>query len=240
MQIQIDTDLDKVMAQLDDFARSQVPFASALALTTLAKKTQAAEKREMQTVFDRPTRFTLNSLFVRPASKKDWPKTQAVVWFRDFAPKGTPAGDYLKPQIHGGSRKLKRSERAVQHRGLLPNGKYLYPSRAVKRDRYGNLSKGQITKMLSNLQAQHDSYQNTTDRGKIRYFVAYEGKKPLGIYSLQSDGDLFPFMVFGKKPTYKARYDFFGVAEGYMRKHYAKEFGRALGRAIASSKRRRG
>ena len=66
---------------LSDIERRQLPFATSLALTRTALMVKAAEVEEMKRVFDAPTRFTLNSLFVRPAKKS---RLEAVVWVKDY------------------------------------------------------------------------------------------------------------------------------------------------------------
>ena len=59
-------------------------------------------------MFDRPTRYTQNSLFLQPATKQ---KREARVWVKD-----TERPDhYLLPQINGGNRPLKRHGKA-EHR----------------------------------------------------------------------------------------------------------------------------
>ncbi|NWB23933.1 MULTISPECIES: hypothetical protein [unclassified Pseudomonas] len=68
---------DLLKKTLSDLEHRQMPFALARAQTLTAKLVEAAEIEEMSRVFDRPTLFTLNSFFVRPA-KKGGPG--AVVW----------------------------------------------------------------------------------------------------------------------------------------------------------------
>ena len=62
-----DRDARRVIARM----RSEHPFALAYALTKTAQDIKAAEIDVMKNVFDRPTRFTLNVLFLKPATKTD-------------------------------------------------------------------------------------------------------------------------------------------------------------------------
>src|SRR5262245_39031822 len=117
IRLDVRSNIKQLTQGLTQVQREQVPFATALALTRTAQVMQAAQITEMQRVFDRPTPFTLNALFVSPATKR---RLEASVYFKDFAPKGTPAGKYLRPQIMGGGRNLKRMERLLQGKGLLP------------------------------------------------------------------------------------------------------------------------
>jgi hypothetical protein len=93
----IKSNLGKVQRNLTLFATRQLPYATALALTELAKDVQAAEQKNMQAVLDRPTPFTLRSVGVRPARKTDH---VATVFVKDIA------AAYLLPYQFGGLNKL--------------------------------------------------------------------------------------------------------------------------------------
>ena len=60
--------LKTTLALLGDQAR-QVPFATALALNATAQGVKAAGIDSMRREFDRPKPITLNSLFIKPATK---------------------------------------------------------------------------------------------------------------------------------------------------------------------------
>ena len=62
-------DTSQITRHLSSLAQRQVPFATALALTKTAKFVQQKIREEMPRVFDRPTRYTLNSTWVRAATK---------------------------------------------------------------------------------------------------------------------------------------------------------------------------
>jgi hypothetical protein len=51
---------------------------------------------EMPFAFDRPTPYTLGSLYLSPATKAI---PVAKVWLKDDAGKGTPAAKYLFPRL---------------------------------------------------------------------------------------------------------------------------------------------
>ena len=157
-----------VSEELKQLEKEQLPFATSYAINTVARKVRDAEKEEIKRVFDEPTRWTVNSIFINPSSKND---LEAVVWLKDWAPKGTPAADYLQPHIQGGPRQLKRYEKALKRKGMLKAGEYTVPANTFKKNRYGNISQGQYTKMLSNVGAQNDIWQNSRDSKKIQYFV---------------------------------------------------------------------
>ena len=248
IDVSIRTDIAKLEAQLDAVGRKELPFALALGATRTAQIVQREIRDEMERVFENPTRWTMNSLYLRAAKKRDTPPS-ARVWFKDFAPKGTPAGKYLRPEVFGGQRNQKRSERALQARGIMSPGQWALPGREAPRDKYGNLRKSNIVAMLSALKAQHDPYQNETEtsgnrkrRGKAtRYFVWRDKEgQALGIM-MRRGQKVIPFMVFTRdKPDYEQRLDFFGIAERVTKANYDREFGKALGQGIASARARAG
>ena len=133
---------------LSDLEQRQMSFALARAQTLTAKLVEAAEIKEMARVFDRPTRFTLNSVFVRPA-KKGGPG--AVVWVKDYASKADAPIRWLLPEVDGGERQAKRSEKLLSARGILSSGRFLMPGGGMTLDSHGNIIRGVMQKVLSGL-----------------------------------------------------------------------------------------
>lgn len=222
-------------ALLADLAKrnKQLRFATAVALTKTAVEVRKDLQAEQRRVFDRPKPWTLNSMYVKPATKQI---LEAHVGHKDFAPKGTAAGKYLQPQIEGGQRPLKRFEKLLQARGLLPAGMYAVPGKGVRLDQYGNMSVGQLQQVLSNLGAQFDAYQNTPrvnakgKRSQKRYFAATISGTP-GIWERLPAG-VRPVIVFVRSPSYRQRYDFFGVAQRSAERHLPRQADAAIRRAM--------
>ena len=238
------TNIENVIKSLNSTAKKQVPFALARALTDTGRELKASEVREMKNVFDRPTPWTLNSLFLKPARKDD---LESVVWLRDYAAKGTPATKYLAPQIFGGDRNYKRSERLLQARGLLPAGYWVVPGSGARKDRYGNIGRGQMQKILSNLRAQFDTWQNTPDRSGLRaaanpsggdYFVGRPGggKLPLGVWQ-RLRTKIKPVLIFTQdKPSYSQTFDFFDVADTVSDRVLVRNFNRRMDQALRTAR----
>ena len=225
--------LDDAIKNLDELEREQLPFALALTATWTAQDVQAAEKKLISNVFDNPTRYTKNSVYIKSATKKN---PVAAVWLKDewATAKGGNAAEYLSPHIFGGPRKTKRFEKAMQRRGLLRVGQFTVPAKPAKRDRFGNISRGQIGKMLSNIGAQHDQQQNSK-RG-ISYFLFENNDGSLsGVWQRTANG-IMPFLLFvDKAPQYQKRFRFFEMALRTMNKRMEINFNRAMDHAIASS-----
>lgn len=235
------SNISAVQAALTKTEREQLPFATALALTKTAQRVKAGEISVMKRNLDRPTQFTLNSLFVKPATKAT---QQARVWFKDFAPKGTPAGDYLQPQVQGGQRKLKRHEKALIARGLMKSTQYAVPGAGAKMDQYGNMKRQQYVQMLSQLRAFGEqgyqanatgSKRSTRKRRSGTYFVAtIDGEQ--GVWQRVSSAfgeGVRPVLLFvDRDPSYRVRFPFFKVAENIVKANYEREFKSALDYAI--------
>ena len=169
--------------------QKQLPFAIAQAMTASAKKAQAALKAQTPRYIDRPTRWTLNSTYVKFATKRN---LQASVGFKDFASKGTPAGKYLNYLSSGGPRRSKSTERQLQRSGLLRPGQFIVPTNVtpLNLNQYGNLSGGAYTQVLSRLKALgqqgytanvSQSRRSQAKRTQRDYFLGRPGNLPLGI-----------------------------------------------------------
>lgn len=239
---------------LDDIQRQQIPFATARALTRTAQLVKSAEVHEMGDVFDRPTPYTLDSLFVRSATKAT---LSANVWLKSDTSKGTPADKYLLPQIRGGGRGMKRMEKALQSVGALPPGYYVVPGEAAKLDSYGNVDRGLIVQILSYFKAFPEAgYRaNITDKRKQRlargtkskvgyaFFVGRPGggKAPLGVwqrFNLAHGSAVKPVLIFVPGVRFSAIYDFKFVADQTVARVFPSEFRVSLLDALATARPR--
>lgn len=217
----------------------QVRLGAAIALTKTARRAEDAIKAKMVEVFDRPTRYTLNATFVKPASagtKGSQVDLTASVKIKDAELKnqGVVPVNYLIHQIDGGTRQSKRFERALQRIGVLPEGWLVVPGRAADLDQYGNMKPSQIVQILSYFQAFGETgyrANSTADTraklqrgGRKRYGIAYFAAIPgrartahlqPGIYLRQYGGlgvALRPVVIFVKSARYTPRLDFYGIA----------------------------
>jgi hypothetical protein len=193
-------------------AIKQVKFARMLAMNETVKIVKSGLRDEMKRVFRNPSDFTLNSMFIKPATK-DQDNPIAELSFKQWAGKGSAANAYLYPQIYGGERRLKRMELWLRSKGVLPRNMFVVPGMGSKRDRYGNISSGQITQILSILQALPDSYQNTTVRSRRRnkalpnlFYLQKYGRLPAGIYQRIGTKNITPLLIFISQPHYRIRF----------------------------------
>lgn len=249
----VKADFKDLIKQIDDVQKRQIPFATSKAINETAKLVKEAQQKEMRDVFDRPTQFTINSLFIKPSTKTT---LTAKVGLKDYALKGTAAAKYLEAEISGGERRLKRYEVALRSAGVLPEGYFTVPGDAASMDAYGNIARSQIVQIISYFRANRESgsSSNSTDKTraklakstKSRYGISYfvgapaGGKLPLGIWMKVNTNfgtsNPRPVLIFVKSTNYEPIYDFEYVADNTVKKYIDEEFSKAMKEAVATAK----
>lgn len=236
-------DAVRALADFTNAGSKQVNFATRVALTRTAQKAKEAEVKEMRDVFRNPTPYTLNSVYVKPATAT---RLEATVMLKDEATKAVPAAKFLRAQIDGGQRVQKRFERALQAVGAMPTGYRAVPGAGARLDAYGNMSSGQIVQILAFFRAFPEmGYKaNMTDKGRARlargskrqqgmaYFIGSPGDRlPFGIYqrtSFARGTSVRPVLLFVRSAVYQERFDFKYVAEQTAAKEFPTEFAKAF------------
>ena len=218
----------------------QLPFATAKALTQTGQLVKTAMRSAMQSRFDRPTPYTLNSLFLKPATKNN---LVCEVGLKTFASKAAPPSVYLAPQVYGGPRQLKRSEVLMQRKHLIPNGMMWVPGSGATLDSFGNMSRGQIGQILSALSGYGEvgflankSFRRSARVNKttddIFVGVPNGGHLPLGVYIRTKQGHLKPLMIFIDHANYKILLPFGQIASTVYQTNFQDIFNQALRDAL--------
>lgn len=224
--INIKTNIDAFSKKINALAHQQLPFATAQALTAIAKTVVVAEQVNELQVLDRPRPFTTGAIGVVRANKA---RMEATVFVKDIT------AAYLEPYQFGGTNKL--NSRAL-----------LKPVEAVKDlDQFGNLPRNFLRKLkgrkdifIGTIQTkvgpvngvwQRDSSVDlelplTTRTGKVRQAKA----------RLNTSGRLILLVKFTDAHRATQYLDWFKVAERAVAKNFNREMGKALGRAIASAR----
>ena len=247
----------EVIASARDIPERVIPYAASTAINRVLSSARADVRAEMPSVFDRPNAWTLNSLRVRTASRDSLSGSLDVK--NDSPNTGTRPEDYLLPNVDGGRRKEKRFERNLRYAGILAPGHRAILGRGARLDAYGNLSRGEIQKILTAVKASFDRWQNRSTSRRSRknaenaqYFVGglmdisivggemvRRRKQPHlapGIYE-RAGRSLKSALIFTpKQPTYRKRLDVARIAEARVNRDFADEFTRA---ALAILTRRR-
>ncbi len=228
----------------------KIQRSAAIALTKTAWHAKDETVRKMRSEIDRPTSFTLNALRVFPARYKSG---------GDMVARVEPKYDqekYLR-NIVGGlggetRRHLKRFEKSLQAGAVMPYGWVCVPAKGMPLDGHGNMGRGMIMKLISQVGVELLSgYQNrsrdkkTIARNKKRngtFFAMQPGNRqglPPGIYQRVAVGGGFGarygrawgtrmVFLFVKAAFYKPQIDFDVIARKMVDQHFQVEFNRAL------------
>ncbi|MBZ0105427.1 MAG: hypothetical protein K8H84_07320 [Sulfuricella denitrificans] len=228
ISIKVDTTgLDKTIAQISGMAK-QVNYATAVALTSVAKKAQAAMPAAMERELDRPTPFTKGSIFVSPARKEN---LAAIVGFKDRA------ATYMAKQIAGGT--------------VNPGKAGLRLPASVQLNQYGNIPKGLIGQLIAVAKKEGKGLTKRKSRlikvsNKVELFYGDPADVgghnfPPGIYKRLDLGNgrrqLIPIIIFPRVAAhYKPRFHFGAEVEKIVRREWDSEFNRALEYALRTAR----
>ncbi|MDR5757009.1 hypothetical protein [Caballeronia sp. LZ035] len=224
VRISVQADLAALTRRLNDFERKQLPFASAQALTAVAKRVQAAEKAALPQVFDRPTPFTVNSIGIKAARKNT---QEALVFVKDIA------ASYLEPYEFGGTHKL------------IGSGKtWLNPKDMALLNQYGNFNRA----VLKRLEGRSDIFVGSikTKSGESIggvwqrpvdvKAVKRSGKRGVGMRGVNKSGHLKLLIRFGDAQPVRQHLDFGKRGREVVAATYRAEFAAAFAKALATAK----
>lgn len=213
-------DLDDAVASLHVLGGDLPNKVLADALNHTANQANQALVSEIDDVFDRPTSFTRNAVRIMNATAN---RLEASLWVKDEkdnASKGQAPEDWVAPQVFGGPRVDKASERSLRSKGILPAGLFIVPGAGARLDQYGNMSRGQMIQILSGLGAleQTSGFKgNATQSARSlakghqkAYFVMKRGKVPIGI-AQRREGAVTMVLAFVRQPQYQVRLQFYEV-----------------------------
>ena len=211
---------------------------AAVAMTRTAKVVQQTAVNLADRYIDgRPTRWTRNATFVKPA-KPD--RLEVTVGWKDYSSKGVPAAQYLQSISAGGPRLAKPFEKRLRSKGILGPTEFAIPAgiKPLGLDTHGNLPGPKYMQVLSRMQALREvgSLQNVSGSKRSRrkqqqvsYFVATVGGQR-GLY-LREKGSrrIVPAFYFvNQAPRYSQT---FPIHKGMMQA-WKENFGREWEKAI--------
>lgn len=187
---------------------------------------------EMKKSFDRPTPFTLNSVYTRLNSAE----MSVEIGLKEWGGKGTPASEYLQPQIFGGSRPMKRSERHL--------GSYYIPGSGARLNQYGNIPASQLTQILSALGAfpEVGYAMNVTTGSRKRnkkprnfFMIRHPGHglHP-GVYEKMANGSVKGILIYIGPPTYEIKLKWFEVIQAAFFNNIQRRFNENFNRAFTA------
>jgi hypothetical protein len=204
-----------------------IPYAASTALTRTAQRAAKEDlPAEMNRVFDRPTPYTLNSLFVKPSTAFT---LSARVMVKDTAGSGVVPEKFLQPEVEGGGRGQKGMEKALRYAGILRSSERVVPSHEMKLDAFGNVPGSRIRSILASV----EKTGGKSARGaKGSGIFAGQIGRTRGIWQRSGKGKtrkVAPLFIFTQaQPQYRSRLDFTGVTERVAEKHFRNEFAVAV------------
>jgi len=208
--------LSEVKSYINQLKREEIPKAFRTTINKTLDDIKPAIQTEIKSVFDRPTKWAINSLWIAYLSptKKQYDGSIRLKDNESLRPgiaSGTPAVNFLGPHVIGGSRHHKSHEKWMIRRGLLKSNQHIVPGPHAKFDRYGNQSKAEIIQILSALGAWTSAgFDANSKTGVIKgwkYFISDDGRTVFKVKKQQVK--LLWFIV--DSVNYKKRFDYFGV-----------------------------
>ena len=255
--VRIEVDADNVLTrQFTQLERENLAFAVMQATNATAFGIREAWATAAPRVFDRPTPLTVKAAQYEKATKA---RPFAVVKLRDEATKGTPPARYLLAQVQGGVRAKTGLELLLQAKGVMPPGMFAVPGKGAQLDAFGNMKRGQVRQVLSQLQAGREAgytsneSEASRDRRRKRnakrgvrggeYFAVprQRGRLGPGVYERIQTGfgsAVRAIYRFVRGVSYRPRYDIFGLAQRQWNKLMPFHFEREIAKALESSKYR--
>jgi hypothetical protein len=229
MKISIDSSgIDKMISSLANLSEKNIAFAASLALNRTGQIVRNKITDSIPSTFKNPNAYTRNSIMLRPSTKTD---LTAEIRFKDHS----AAKHYLEAQVYGGQRGLKRSEELLRGSGNMPSDMVWIPGIGARRDGNG-MSRGQMMQILSGLQAQFDPLTNSTARSRKRkkrrneYYFSITNRAshlPPGVYHNVA-GRTIPLLRYVAMPSYKAIWDYWGIADKARLENFESEMQRAI------------
>lgn len=243
-KLDLSLDAAPITAGMQELEHKHLPFVMMLTATRLAQRVKKGTVKVMKDRLDRPTPTTLNSLFVKMATKGK----AAEVYFKDSWASGIPADTYLQQAVGGGLRPHKRFEKALIARGVMRANEFAVPT-APFMNQYGNVSRGTMTKILSGLgaaetgrgyQANASGSDRSKRKGNAHRFFSGDVDGSRGVWERKTMGAgdaVRPVFVFSSSaPHYRTIFPFFKIAENIVKAGYPAEFADAFAYAKAMAK----
>ena len=214
---------EEIRRSLEGFSERRLNAAIATALTRTAREIGQGWTAQIGARLDRPTPLTRRAVQVQRAEAA---KLQATVGIRDTVARGIAPSEYLGTQEQGGTRGLKKFEQALQRQGSMPAGMRVVPGQGARLDSFGNISRGQIVQVISQLGTQFSpGYQRVIGATAAkrqaaakragREYVAITqpigGLKP-GVYQ-RSGKRLVPIFWYVSTTSYRKRLSLMATAE---------------------------
>ena len=196
MQLSMDSNIAAFRRKMLKEQKSQLPFATARALTWTGREVKEQTERRIERAFDRPTSFTKRGVAAFPASKS---RMYSRVLIKDRQ------AEYLSLQETGGTR--------------TPDGRALVVPVGARTNRYGNLPRGGVRRMLA---------RSDTFSGRVRGVA--------GIWQRTRGGSVKLLVSYEPRAEYRPRFEFAERARREARRRFPDNFERSFKQAMDTAR----
>lgn len=222
--LQIRADIAPALAAFRSLRLNEIPTAARNAVNDTARDVIRAEEQEIRRVFDRPTPLIQRAFFLKTKAVKQ-ERPFAVVALKDAPRIGEAIARAIEPHVPGlpAQRKMKPFESALSR-------SFWVPSRTAPLDRYGNVGKATISRMIREV----ETYGETVSPSdKFAYLVVegVEGIWDIRKFRSRQHGALVMVRV-RRTPTYRKRFDYVGAAQREAQRVFARHAALAVQYAI--------
>lgn len=224
-EVNFSLDVSEVVDALRTADRWVGPYVTWSALNSTVYDAAQAEQKALSASFERPVRLTTRAVLYAKVPRGQLTEMTASVFIQDeIGGGGVPPARYLSAEIDGGPRRPKSHELRLRRAGILGPNEFAEPARGVPLDAYGNLQRGALEQMLSELLTAGQfgtGYFGNVGRAKKRagmrrssryFFARGDGHLARGIYErmgLNRGARIRGFLIFvGGAPDYRPRYRF--------------------------------
>jgi len=204
VQVSVKSNIDKLARKIPKELRSQVPFATSMALNNTAFEVRKEEMKQVDKKLHNPTRFTKNGFLYKKSSKKN---LVASVLINNRG--NQDRTKYMKFQVEGGTR-------TPEKRALLVYGAN-YPKNV-----HGNITRGRLKNAIS------DKKKFFTGQPKGMPSM------PEGIYERYGRGNRIRLVaLYTNRADYdRGRMPFYRIAEMKTKAIIDRNFTRAFNKAL--------
>jgi hypothetical protein len=213
------------------------------AMSETVDRIHAAQIKEMELSFDKPTPWLKRGLIKALPGGKDKQYGQrrfgqtlakSGTYFEEF-PVGRSQNDVVRPHVFGGGRRKKASEfRLAGVAGA--GGKFTAMGKDYPRNQYGNIPGAVYSRMLAAMGTIPTAQASTKGSKKSkasRYFLL-RSKTGVLLVMERNGRDIIPALAFvNKTPTYQVRYDFHDIGRNQLKYSLPREFSRILNRYMS-------
>lgn len=225
----IEADTRSMQRKLNNFAQSQVKWATVLTINETGLFLLNQNKKHMKRTFNKANAYTLNAFYFKRANKQN---LMGVLQRKDKQ----SGKHYLEVQQTGGLRPRKAVESKMEYNlpysGIIRS---VTPTSRTGGRSGGNISMAWVNKVLD----------GKNKKGSVRYFTAGPhsltkfggGNKTGGVYRVMGKSNpekLFHFHDHAMK--YRPKFDFYGNVQRNFKAHYRMRFSANLKKAMATSK----